>query len=81
MGVWRRMEKAIFDEEKLIGILTRRKNRLKEGETVILNKLRRKEKLTETEFWSIFELIRQEGPEVHFPHPDSKIHTLEYFNN
>jgi hypothetical protein len=64
------LEKAIFDEEKLIRILTRRKNRLKEGETIILNKLRRKEKLTESEFWSIFELIRQEGPEVTYSNPN-----------
>ncbi len=64
------MEKAIFDEEKLIRILTRRKSRLKEGETIILNKLRRKEKLTESEFWSIFELIRQEGPEVIYSNPN-----------
>ncbi len=55
----------------LIGILTRRKNQLKEGQTLILNKLRRKERLNENEFWSIFELIRQKGPEVAYSNPDS----------
>ncbi len=74
------MEKAFLNEEKLIEILSRRK-KLTEGQTVILDKLRNREKLTATEFWSVFELIRQEGPEVHFPYPDSKIRTLEYFNN
>jgi len=57
-----KMEKAVFNEEKLIKILTRRKDQLKESQINILNKLKRKEKLTEKEFWSIFELIRQEGP-------------------
>jgi len=74
------MEKAFLNEEKLIEILSRRK-KLAESQTGILDKLRNKEKLTATEFWSVFELIRREGPEVHFPYPDSKIHTLEYFNN
>ena len=74
------MEKAFLNEEKLIEILSRRK-KLTEGQTIILDKLRNREKLTANEFWSVFELIRQEGPEVHFPYPDSKIHTLEYFNN
>ena len=74
------MEKAFLIEEKLIEILSRRK-KLTEGQTVILGKLRNREKLTANEFWSVFELIRQEGPEVHFPYPDSKIRTLEYFNN
>lgn len=74
------MEKAFLNEEKLIEILSRRK-KLTESQTVILAKLRSREQLTATEFWSVFELIRQEGPEVHFPYPDSKIRTLEYFNN
>jgi len=74
------MEKAFLNEEKLIEMLSRRK-KLTEGQTVILDKLRNREKLTAAEFWSVFELIRQEGPEVHFPYPDSKIRTLEYFNN
>jgi len=65
-----RLEGAFFNEEKLIKILTRRKNQLEEGQTTILNKLRRKEKLSETEFWSIFELIRQEGPEVTYTNPN-----------
>jgi len=75
------MKDAVFDEEKLIGILTRRKNRLKEGETVVLNKLRRKEKLTETEFWSIFELIRQEGPEVTYSNPNNWNNIHQYRSN
>jgi len=74
------MEKAFLNEEKLIAILSRRK-KLTEDQTIILDKLRNKEKLTATEFWSVFELIRQEGPIVHFPYPDRKINTLEYFNN
>jgi hypothetical protein len=75
------MEEAIFNEEKLIKILTRRKNQLKEGQTVILNKLRRKEKLSEKEFWSIFELIRQEGPEVSYSNPNNWNDTRDYLNN
>jgi hypothetical protein len=74
------MEKAFLNEEKLIEMLSRRK-KLTENQTIIIDKLRNREKLSDTEFWSVFELIRQEGPEVHFPYPDSKIRTLEYFNN
>jgi len=74
------MEKAFLNEEKLIKILSRRK-KFTEDQTGIIDKLRNREKLTPTEFWSVFEMIRQEGPEVHFPYPDSKIRTLEYFNN
>lgn len=75
------MEEAIFTEEKLIKILARRKNQLNEDQTVILNKLRKKQKLTETEFWSIFELIRQEGPEVKYSNPDNWNNTNEYTSN
>ena len=73
-----RLEGAFFNEEKLIKILTRRKNQLEEGQTTILNKLRRKEKLSETEFWSIFELIRQEGPEVTYTNPNGWNDTRDY---
>lgn len=74
------MEKAFLNEEKLIDILSRRK-RLTENQTRTLDKLRNGERLSATEFWSFFELIRQEGPEVHFPYPDSRVPTLEYFRN
>lgn len=75
------MEKAIFNEEKLIKILIRRKDQLKEGQTNILNKLKRKEKLTEKEFWSIFELMRQEGPEVAYSNPNSWNNINDYRTN
>jgi hypothetical protein len=74
------MEKTVINEEKLIKILTRKKAQLKEGQTNILNKLKRKEKLTEKEFWSIFELIRQEGPEVTYSNPNSWNNINEYKN-
>ena len=75
------MEEAFFNEEKLMKILTRRKNQLEEGQTTILNKLRRKEKLSETEFWSIFELIRQEGPEVTYSNPNNWNNIHQYSSN
>jgi hypothetical protein len=75
------MEKLVFNEEKLIKILTRRKNQLTEDETVILNKLKRKEKLAETEFWSVFDLIRQEGPEASYSNPNNWNNIFEYRRN
>jgi len=74
------MEKAFLNEEKLIEILSR-KRKLTESQTIVLDKLRNGEKLSAAEFWSVFELIRQEGPEVHFPYPVSSVCTLEYYNN
>ena len=75
------MEKEVFNGEELIRILTRRKNQLKKGETIILDKLRRKEKLSAAEFWSIFDLIRQEGPEVAYSNPNSWNNINAYKNN
>jgi hypothetical protein len=74
------MKKAFLNEEKLVEILSRRK-KLTENQIAILDRLRKGEKLTPTESWSVFELIRQEGPEVRFPYQESNVQTLEYFNN
>ena len=63
------MGEAVFNEEKLINILLARKILLNEGHTLILNKLRRKEKLNSIEFWNVFELLRQDGPKVRYLNP------------
>ena len=74
------MEKSVFSEETLIRILTRRKHLLKEDSLAVLNKLKRKEKLTDKEFWNVFDMIKQEGPDASYSNPDNWINTDEYKN-
>jgi hypothetical protein len=68
---------AIF-EEKLIRILTReRKSRLKEDRIRVVDKLRRQERLTDGEFWRVYESIWQEGPEVKYQDPQNWVRSGE----
>lgn len=58
-------------EKRVIEILTRKgKTQLKEDEAIILSKLRRHERLTGNEFWSIYALLRREGPQVKYSNPE-----------
>lgn len=62
---------AIF-EKKLIRILTRKKkSKLKEDIIRVVDKLKRQERLTDGEFWRVYESIRQEGPEVKYQNPQN----------
>ncbi|MCW4031088.1 MAG: hypothetical protein NWE80_01850 [Candidatus Bathyarchaeota archaeon] len=61
-------------KKKLIKILSRkRKGESKEDRDRVVDKLRKKERLTGDEFWKVYELIRQEGPQVSFANPDNWI--------
>jgi hypothetical protein len=59
---------TIFSE-KLVKILNKKsKNQLKKEQ--IGDKLRKQERLSSDEFWSVYNSIRQEGPEVKFKNPN-----------
>ena len=61
-------------KKKIIKILGRkRKGESQEDRVRVVNKLRKKERLTGDEFWNVYELIRQEGPQVNFANPDNWI--------
>ena len=65
--------KAIFSK-KLIKILnTKSKSKLKKDQVVVVDKLRKEERLSSDEFWSVYNSIRQEGPEVRFKNPNKWI--------
>ena len=64
--------KAIFGES-LIKILNKKSNKLKKDNVDVVNKLRKKERLSSDEFWSVYNSIRQEGPEVRFKNPNKWI--------
>lgn len=66
-----RGEKAIFKKE-LIRLLTRKKKgKLKEDRIRVIDKLKKQERLTDDEFWRVYESIRQEGPEVKYQNPQN----------
>jgi hypothetical protein len=68
---------AIF-EKKLIRILTRKKeSKLKEDMIRVVDKLRKQERLTDGEFWRVYESIRQEGPEVKYQNPQNWVRSGE----
>lgn len=58
--------KEIFSDLKKI-LARERKGQTKENQKTILNKLEKNERLTSEEFWSVYESVRQEGPEVKYP--------------
>jgi len=59
-------EGSIFSD-RLVEILVRKgKNQLKENQTAIADKLRKQERLTNNEFWSVYASIRKEGPAVRY---------------
>jgi hypothetical protein len=63
------MEKVSF-KERLIEILSqKRKTNFKEEENAVLDKLRKQERLTEDEFWSVYGSIRQEGQDMRTRNP------------
>ena len=64
--------KAIFSES-LIKILNKKSNKLKKDNVDVVNKLRKKERLSSDEFWSVYNSIRQEGPEVKYQNPNKWI--------
>lgn len=55
-------------------MLTRKgKNQPEKNPTSIDDKLKRQERLTEDEFWTVYASIRKEGPQVKFQNPDNWI--------
>ena len=63
--------KVIFSE-KIIKILTgKSKSKLKTDEVGVANKLRKQERLSANEFWSVYDSIRQEGPVVKYQNPNN----------
>ncbi len=55
-------------------MLTRKgKNQSEENQTLIPDKLKRQERLTGDEFWTVYTSIRKEGPQVKFQNPDNWI--------
>jgi hypothetical protein len=61
-------EKAISNDV-LVEILIR-KNLVKEDQTRIVDKLRKRKRLTPDEFWSVYESLWQEGPKVKYPNQE-----------
>jgi hypothetical protein len=58
--------KVIFSE-KIIKILTgKSKSKLKTDQVGVVNKLRKQVRLSANEFWSVYDSIRQEDPEVKY---------------
>ena len=58
--------------KKLFKILTqKRKGISKEDRAKVIDKLRKKKRLTGDEFWKVYESIRQEGPIAIFSNPDN----------
>lgn len=63
----------IFSEKLTKVLACKRKGESKEIQDRVIDKLRKQERLTGTEFWKVYEIIRQEGPEVKFSNPDNWI--------
>lgn len=58
------MQKVSF-KEKLIQILSQKgKQTLKKDAIIVVEKLRKQERLTEDEFWNVYGSIRQEGQDM-----------------
>jgi len=63
------MAKVSF-KERLIQILSqKRKTTPKEEATVVVDKLRKQERLTDDEFWNVYSSIRQEGQDMKTRNP------------
>jgi len=74
-------EKAISSERafsnELVKILTQ-KNLGQKDLTNIIDKLRKQETLTSDEFWSVYELLWQEGPSAKYPSTGCLLRVLKY---
>ncbi len=58
----------------LTKMLTRKgKKQPEEKSTSIDDKLKRRERLTDDEFWTVYASIHKEGPQVKFQNPDNWI--------
>jgi hypothetical protein len=64
-----RRAKAIFNEKLIKTIARKQKTKLKQDKIRVLNKLKKQERLTDDEFWRVYESIWQEGPKVRYPNP------------
>ena len=53
--------------------ILRQKSKLKKEQDIVVNKLKEQKKLTSEEFWSVYNSIWQEGPEVKYQNPDKWI--------
>jgi hypothetical protein len=64
--------------QKLIKILNKKnKSKLKKDHVVVVDKLRKEERLSSDEFWSVYNSIRKEGPEVRFKNSNKWIDSGE----
>ena len=63
--------KAIFIENVRKILNKKSKSKLKKDQ--VGDKLRKGERLSSDEFWSVYNSIRQEGPEVRFRNPNKWI--------
>lgn len=63
------VEKVSFKEKLIESLSQKGKTKLKEDENVVVDKLRRQERLTDDEFWSVYGSIRQEGQDMKSQNP------------
>jgi hypothetical protein len=56
--------------ERLIRILTRKSKKQLKDQTSAIDKLRKQERLTDDEFWKVYETIHKVGPEMNYRNPD-----------
>ena len=61
--------KAIFSERLIRSLTKKSKSKLKKDH-VVVDKIRKEERLSSDEFWSVYNSIRKEGPEVRFKNPN-----------
>jgi hypothetical protein len=63
--------KVIFSE-KPIGILSgKRTSNLRKDKIKVINKLKKRERLTGEEFWRVYASSYQEGPAVKYSNPET----------
>jgi len=68
--------------EKLKEILTRKEKEQPAGDRkTIMDKLEKHERLTDGEFWSVYESIHKEGPEVKYSYPNNWTNYSEQESN
>ncbi len=65
-----RRNENISDKE-VVNFLKRKKSHLENVN--VLDKLRKKEKLTSEEFWRVYELLQRNGPAIKYQNPDGWI--------
>jgi len=56
--------------ERLIRILTRKSKKQLKDQTRDIDKLGKQERLTDNEFWKVYETIHKVGPEMNYRNPD-----------